>query len=227
MSKVGRIAVIAGVLIASALAAAIWTWKPWSGEPVWTEEEAMQAVLKQYPGDITSAVLEGQFYRIEFISNTGQYRLFVDAHDGSIQSVERTGKPAPSVGTPGSTIEPGPTASPSSSAGPSPAAPTKASGPSATPKPTVPGNTKPPVSEAPVLITANEAGKLAAQHVMGTVDDVELGRSNDYLVEIDTGDGREAVVQVNAISGAIMSVAWDDDDGGGSGDDSDDDDDDN
>ena len=36
--------------------------------------------------------------------------------------------------------------------------------------------------------------------------------SLDYLVEIEANDGREATVEINAITGKINTLTWDDDD---------------
>jgi hypothetical protein len=49
--------------------------------------------------------------------------------------------------------------------------------------------------------------------VNGMVDEIELrklSKESYYLVEINTVDGREAVIQVNEITGIIMSVIRDD-----------------
>ncbi|WDQ33460.1 PepSY domain-containing protein [Paenibacillus marchantiae] len=65
------------------------------------------------------------------------------------------------------------------------------------------------------FLSEKEAEQKALAKVPGEVDDIELRGTNSgnpyYLVEIDLDDGREAIVQVNAISGAIRSVTWDDD----------------
>ncbi|QOS81697.1 PepSY domain-containing protein [Paenibacillus sp. JNUCC31] len=63
------------------------------------------------------------------------------------------------------------------------------------------------------FLSEKEAERKALAKVPGEVDDIELRGTNSgnpyYLVEIDLEDGREAIVQVNAISGAIRSVTWD------------------
>lgn len=65
------------------------------------------------------------------------------------------------------------------------------------------------------FLSEKEAEQKALAKVPGEVDDIELRGTNSgnpyYLVEIDLDDGREAIVQVNAISGAIRSVTWDED----------------
>ncbi|WP_338541043.1 PepSY domain-containing protein [Paenibacillus tundrae] len=67
----------------------------------------------------------------------------------------------------------------------------------------------------PQFLSEKQAEQKALARVPGEVDDIELRGTNSgnpyYLVEIDLEDGREAIVQVNAISGAIRSVTWDED----------------
>nr|WP_246427721.1 PepSY domain-containing protein [Paenibacillus phyllosphaerae] len=71
-----------------------------------------------------------------------------------------------------------------------------------------------PTTTPSVLLTKDKAAELALKQVSGKVEDVDLeetGGNPYYLVEIDTPDGREAVVQLHAVSGEAMSVTWDDD----------------
>lgn len=70
-----------------------------------------------------------------------------------------------------------------------------------------------PKEQAPTLLTSADASLLAAKHVKGQVKDTDLRETaagSYYLVEIRGGKEKKAVVQVNAITGAIMSVTWDD-----------------
>lgn len=69
-------------------------------------------------------------------------------------------------------------------------------------------------AEKRFFIAEEEAGKIALAEVAGEVDDVELrGESTSnpyYLVEIDTPDDKEAVIQIHAVTGKIQSVTWED-----------------
>lgn len=72
-------------------------------------------------------------------------------------------------------------------------------------------SSKPPV----LILKEKDAERIALTQVPGKVDDTDYEDDEDkgqsyYLVDIDTPDEREATVQVNAISGAVMSVTWDD-----------------
>lgn len=82
-------------------------------------------------------------------------------------------------------------------------------------------STKVPVQNANdnKVITETEAIVIAANHLKGNADDGDVefyqlaGQSPYYLVEveIDNGDDdREATVQVDAYTGEVQSVSWDD-----------------
>ncbi|WP_079478607.1 PepSY domain-containing protein [Halobacillus salinus] len=62
-------------------------------------------------------------------------------------------------------------------------------------------------------ITEQEAAEIALGEVEGELDDVDYESSGEapaFLVEIERGDGREATVQVHAITGEVLSISWDD-----------------
>jgi uncharacterized membrane protein YkoI len=80
------------------------------------------------------------------------------------------------------------------------------------------------ISETPKRLTEAQAADIAKKQVSGAVEHIWLetkGSQTYYLVEIETADDREAIVQVHAITGNVMSVTWDDH---GKDDDKDDDD---
>ncbi|MBU8880854.1 PepSY domain-containing protein [Bacillus sp. FJAT-29790] len=62
-------------------------------------------------------------------------------------------------------------------------------------------------------LTKEDAIKIALKNVSGEVDDVSIEQSNGltyYLVEIDRKDDNDATVQINSISGEVMSITWED-----------------
>lgn len=62
-------------------------------------------------------------------------------------------------------------------------------------------------------ISEKEAGEIALKEIKGTIHDIELEDEDNllfYLVEIETPDDREATVQIDAITGAILTISWDD-----------------
>ena len=70
-------------------------------------------------------------------------------------------------------------------------------------------------SQAPVTkkLTEAEAKQIAEKQVNGVVNHILLeskGEISFYLIEIRTQDDQEAVVQIHAFTGNVMSVTWDD-----------------
>ena len=82
------------------------------------------------------------------------------------------------------------------------------------------------IEVAPKRLTEEQAKNAALKEVPGTVDNLEAKNVNGisyYLVEIEANDGREATVEINAITGKINTLTWDDDDQEDDDDDDDDD----
>lgn len=182
--------IILAVLIVLVLAA-LWISGNES-EQLLSREQAEQAVLKEYAGTVESLRLQSGKYVAELETAQGLYELKLDGATGEILSIvllKRAAEPA---------VQPTPAAS-QAPAGGATAAPSPAPSPS-----------------AQRVVSEDEAVRLALQEVAGEPDDVDTGINDSgafYLVEIKTSDGREAVVQVNAISGSIMSVTWEEPDG--------------
>jgi uncharacterized membrane protein YkoI len=212
--KIVRLSVV--VLIILGITTSGIVWKSWASSPVLlSEEEVVQIVLDQYPGEVVSISLENDAYVIQIELVKGLYELSVDADEGIINSIRRLqavvpdkiapDKEQPDKETPDIII-------------PDKELPMKES-PVKVPiqEPDVVEPTKNPTLEvdkgSTTLVTRHNATVLSQKHVPGTVHNIELrGKdiSSYYLVKIITEDNREAVVQVNGISGAIMSVTWDD-----------------
>ncbi|WP_052429326.1 PepSY domain-containing protein [Paenibacillus borealis] len=156
-----------------------------------SREQAEQAVLKEYAGNVESLKLQSGKYVAELETAQGLYELKLDGATGEILSIvllKRTAEPS---------VPPTPSASQA-----------PAGGTTDTPSPA-------PSPSAQRVVSEDEAVRLALQEVAGKLDDVDTGINESgafYLVEINTSDGREAVVQVNAISGSIMSVTWEEPD---------------
>ncbi|SES26412.1 PepSY domain-containing protein [Psychrobacillus sp. OK032] len=153
-----------------------------------TEEEANSVVLEKYPGDIIKTKKTETEYQIEMKLDTGLYVIKIDAKSGDVKSLVQTEKAEKPV-------EEAPQQPPKEDI-----APTKET------------------TEISV-ITAPEAVEIAANHLKGTadMDDTEFyqlpGQTPYYLVEVEIENGeddREAVVQVDAYTGEVKSVNWDD-----------------
>lgn len=160
-----------------------------------TEEEANSVVLEKYPGDIIKTTKSEREYQIELKLETGVYVIKIDAKSGEVKSLEQTEKAEIPVQEA------------------LPLSPKEENEPIIEDK--VP--TKEPTEIS--VISIEEAMDIAAKHLKGTadVDDSEFhqipGQTPYYLVEVDIENGdddREATVQVDAYTGEVKTVNWDD-----------------
>ncbi|XID90179.1 PepSY domain-containing protein [Paenibacillaceae bacterium WGS1546] len=186
-----------GAVAALAAIGIVFLGKPWEPEPqALSGEDLQQAVLARYPGQIEEIAREDRLYVLRLQTDKGLYEVKADAVSGDIVYLNRIGTADDDVPTP-PPVETG--------GSPSPSAPGSGDGESVS-------GEKPPSA----LIGADRAMAIAAAHVQGEAEDIELKSSASdgiyYLVEVDVEHGEDAIVQVNAVSGAIMSVLWDVDD---------------
>ncbi|RCX23839.1 peptidase YpeB-like protein [Fontibacillus phaseoli] len=230
----------AGILVIAAFAM-LMIWRPWeSGEPAITAQDAEQTVLDQYPGKIEQSVSEDGQYKLRLRSESGLYQVDVDADSGkviSITQVENKGDTEPKSLLSREQVKAGLQSSTKGGeivklelidqAGKQvyhAVVRQQNDGPL---EMTLDPYTAEILSSRIVsssqqgkgpqdkLLTESEASKLALAEIPGEVDDVELRGVDSgtpyYLVEIDLVDGREATVEINAISGVIRTVTWDED----------------
>lgn len=191
--------------------------------PKLTLAEAEQRVLDTYEGSIVDSRLQGANLVVFLKTGQGLYELIVSRDSGDIAEIRRleeyaqeppTASEDPEDNAPGQdnpadpsapegepvTEEPG-TAPPSTRPDHKPEGGVAEEGGTATP-------------DKSGFISEKEAAGLALKTVPGRVkdiDDEENGGTRYYLIEIETADGREAEVQLNAASGKVISVTWDDD----------------
>lgn len=69
------------------------------------------------------------------------------------------------------------------------------------------------ITEPSKKLSEAEAVKLAIQQVEGTVDEISLETKNGqpyYFVKVIVNDKQEAIVQIHAIKGNVISITWDD-----------------
>ncbi|WP_171056137.1 PepSY domain-containing protein [Paenibacillus sinopodophylli] len=171
-----------------------------------TLAEAEQEVQGLYEGEIVSSKEQGEGYVIQLQSAHGLYELTVELGGITvIRTLERFDVKGPDTSP--EPVSPAPTQNPT----PTPA---ETKQPEITPKPTAPETTDRPTSKPITLISEQKASELALQKIPGKVKDIDKENEGGkwyFFVEIETNDGREADVQLNAASGAVVSVTWDDD----------------
>lgn len=223
---------LAGGLLVTAIV--VWMVYRADSAPKLTLGEVEQRVLNTYEGSIVDRRLQGDDAVVFLKTGQGLYELIVSRGSGDIAEIRRLeeyvqGPPAgsddPEESVPGQDDL---STDPSDSGGEPVTGDPGGEPPSTQPDDKPPGggtqNGGTPASSTDGLISEQEATGLALKSVSGQVKDIDLeedGGARYYLIEIQTADGREAEVQLNASSGKVISVTWDDD----HDDDSDDDDD--
>ncbi|MBY0097016.1 PepSY domain-containing protein [Mesobacillus maritimus] len=185
-----------------------------SAQPL-TAEEATQKVQELYSGDIVSVKEGTNLYLITIVLDPGTYEIEIDRETGEIASMTRTKEAVAS----NEGDQKKPTTGEEQIENPPNTSQEKPSEQDAIENP--PENQGTPTEdnsnaqpETPKQLTEKEAIAIALKQLNGEVEDVELeesGGSTYYLVEIEReGEEAEATIQINAISGEVMSVIWDD-----------------
>lgn len=183
MKRSRWLAITGGAALTILLLVVLMQWWPaLTRAETLTEQEARESVISRYSGEIIEIRHEREKYIVDLRLDTGLYEIQIHAQSGDVLSLERKEAFTPPEGEGVQEPPPGGTPDPAS-------------------------------SEPPLLLTEEEAAQLALQHIPGEVDDVDwkqIDGTGFYLVEIDLDDGREAIVQIHAITGEVMSVTWDD-----------------
>ncbi|MFD1954987.1 PepSY domain-containing protein [Paenibacillus thailandensis] len=189
------------LIIVVAAAAGIRLYAQAAAAPETTKEDAVREVTRLYGGTVEQAESFGDGYIVRLRTDKGLYELTVRKDGSGINGIRRLD------GGNGEDVPAAPSATPGAG-GPSDGEGLHET-PVASPGPAVSASPAPSV-----LITKEEAAALALKQVQGKVEEIDLEEKDGksfYLVEIDTADGREATVQLHAVSGELMSVTWDDD----------------
>ncbi|MCY7484008.1 PepSY domain-containing protein [Paenibacillus alvei] len=146
--------------------------------------EAASKVKNMYKGEIAGVVELSSAYRVTMVLDSGTYVVSIEKNNGKIKGMARTKKTALK--------------------------------PEAKPPAVQSDKQKPPTAAKPEpkkRISEKEAIAIALKTVNGKVDDIDLIQSGGiayYLIEIDQEDGADGTVQINAITGEVKSVTWDD-----------------
>lgn len=231
---------LAGISVFAA-ATTLMFWQPWRmGESELTAQAAKQVVLAQYPGKIEQIKLENGRYELQLRSESGLYQVALDARTGTVDSIRQIETSAITEPKTLQSREQVKSKLQSRIEGKIDSLELIQQEGERVYQAVIKlkdGDTKeyildpytgemlssrdiqtplPEDDKMARLLTDAEASKRALAKVPGVVDDVDLRDTDSgipyYLIEIDLKDGREATVEVNAISGAIRSVTWDDDD---------------
>lgn len=231
--------IIGGIILMALLVFGVLWLSPFSSKAL-TEEELKETALTKYPGEIVRTAKSGNNYEIDIQMENGTYAIKMDAKNGSILSLEKTvteEEPLPTVDrlteeqikkeitnegelqsiqlinntdTPyyeaivhkenrEVTLKIDPYNGDIMDSSETPV--------------------KPPATKENTLLTEQEALTIAADHLKGVADeDAELhqpaGQTPYYLVEVEIENGeeedREAVVEIDAYTGTVKSIDWED-----------------
>ena len=161
-------------------------------QPIFTEEEAEMRVEELYAGKVRSVSSNDDAFIISFEKNTAIYEVHVHKETGVFSELALIYAGEQSqVATEENNAQPGP-AEDSSNAVEKPSTPTK--------------------NLAATILSEQKIIAIAQKQLKGEVDSVEFYETADggyYLVEIETSED-EATFQIHAITGKILSIAFDD-----------------
>lgn len=152
-----------------------------------TEQEARAIAEQRYAGKVTTIRQENSHFLIEIEREMGIYELQLDETTGDVLSLKKIEKAV------------------------NPEKPEKETNAEEQKNP----DEKVITEDIQKKLTVEEAMEIALKQVPGIVDDVDeeqINGMNYYLVEVESNDGREATVEINAITRKIESLTWDDDD---------------
>lgn len=150
-------------------------------EPV-TTADAENIVTDIYKGEIKEVTNTTKNFVVTIELNTGTYEIKLDRQSGDILKVSRLKEVEPNVDKE------------------KPVKQDDAIFPT-------------PNDDANIIIPKEEAVNIALKEVKGDVDDVDFEEEDGisyYFIEIERSDDMEATIQINAVTGEIKTITWDD-----------------
>ncbi|WP_084783103.1 PepSY domain-containing protein [Bacillus dakarensis] len=178
-----------------------------------TKEEAQRMVEEKYSGKVLNITMEDQQFNVDLERGDVIYKVLIDGNSGEVLSLEK--------------LQNKETVDKETADSKKTDSPSKEQIEETPPKP----NEKEPVQqnpgdqgkvtesikteEPPKKLSENEAVQIALTQIQGEIDDVEIRNINGaayYFVEVESGDDREGLVQIHAITGEVKSITWDEED---------------
>ena len=170
-----------------------------------TEQEAKEIVQQRYSGDIQVIKQAAGHYIIELERETGIYEIQINAETGEISSLERIQVKKEETSEQRSEKN--------QKAETEQVIDQSSENEQTTKNDQLTENKQ--VEEVQTMLSEEKAAVIALEQVPGEVDDVDVENINGvthFLVEVETHDDREATVEINAITGEVKSITWDDHD---------------
>ncbi|WP_428911246.1 PepSY domain-containing protein [Niallia sp. Krafla_26] len=154
-----------------------------------TEQEAKEIAQQRYSGFVQEIKQEADQYIIELERDTGIYEVQINSNTGEVSSLKRIQERKVETKNPTSDNE------------------QKLN--------EEPNKEQDQVEPGQSRLSEEKAIAIALEQIPGEVDDIDLENKNGvsyFLVEVEANDGREATVEINAITAAVESITWDDQD---------------
>jgi uncharacterized membrane protein YkoI len=223
------IKIIGMILALTLIVLVIWQWtgKNSSNEPL-SRAEASELVREKFNGDIVEITTNKDVYLITITLDTGDYEVKIDRNNGDIVSLTQvnSGKENPSeqltvkelkekvlIEQKGDIVQFENKKDYYTAVVEHDSKHTTVKIHSVSGKIIEKSTTDIQTKNPPKRLSEKEAQEIALEQVPGNIDDIELEELNGqtyYLVEIEVDEDQEAVVQINAISGEVMTITRDD-----------------
>lgn len=160
-----------------------------------TKTEITTRVESLYGGKVISIIPKDNTYAVSFETEGATYEVIVDEENGRFSELELIYEnPNTALNNEESTADKKNNPTPPSIESPSQESPNESN------------------EQKPVLLTERQVRTIAQKQVNGEVEDIDYFNTAEggyYLVEID-GEDVEAVLQIHAVTGKILSVSFDD-----------------
>lgn len=178
-----------------------------------TKEEAQRMVEEKYSGKVLNITMEDQQFNVDLERGDVIYKVMIDGNSGEVLSLEKLQNKENDDKETADSKKTDPPSKEQVEETP-PKQNDKESGqqiPADQGKVTEPNQAE----EPPKKLSENEAVQIALAQIQGEIEDVEIRNINGaayYFVEIESGDDREGIVQIHAITGEVKSITWDEED---------------
>lgn len=232
MGKINLRSVGIGAAVFILLAIIVWQLLgiSTSAEPL-SEADVRKIAKERYSGEIIEVALENGIYHVELQLETGMYDLKIDRSSGDVVEITRMDPENKAVELPASKIK---EIIEQEQEGKMKKLERRMDGEYVYYDAVIENNNSKtsltidaktgeivditteklsPPEEVAKILTETQAINIALDTVKGEIDDVDFEESGGvihYLVEVERDNGQDAIVQINAITGEVMSITWDD-----------------
>lgn len=218
LKRAGGIA--ASILLILILIIGILYWSSRESHELLSQDEIITLIEQKYEGTIEQIARSEQqsfpSFDVTLTNAQGTYAIIVNAEHGNIEKMTRMTAAKPTDPS-GNMPEPAPSKDNDQQTAPSPGASNgsdKEPAPPSKPDSSSQGGSSSNQGESTAPITKQKAKEIALKQVKGTITSVELEDDDDllaYEIELNTADHKEVKIYINAYTGEVISLEWDED----------------